>query len=264
MMYELPMHPAEMAAWFGRVGVLRWLWIKGALLVEPRKGWNEVLSLSWLRRFGMERLIWAIRQDVSADPSVLLAAAWGGHVAVIRFLVDEVGFGAPAGVDGVTALYVACLGGQAAAVEALLSLGWPLPAWPVPPSSTEVLPLGAAAWSGSLSTVRVLLEHGAGTGVGVSELIPAILRNHTDIVRALASTNEGLDTDEAFSVAVVLGNTTIAAMLRARSEFVWTDPVFRFVTLLSRAEVERVVGLHPVSVSAVRGWGLSAWASRTG
>jgi hypothetical protein len=79
---------------FGRLSVLQWLWIKGALQSELQVGWGDKG--------------WAATDDT--DPLILMWAAMGGHLAVVEFFVSEVGipFRRKATEWGDSALHAAC------------------------------------------------------------------------------------------------------------------------------------------------------------
>jgi hypothetical protein len=75
----LPSPPtaAECAAAYGQLGVLQWLWIKGALSGTPAVGWRP-------RGIGS-----ACDVGQMGDPGIVRYAARGGHEAVVEFLVRD-------------------------------------------------------------------------------------------------------------------------------------------------------------------------------
>ena len=111
---NLGAHWDECGAWiyaaaFGRVDVLRWLWIRGVKRKEVYKGKWRGLCRPWP----------ALR-----DEMVLIAAAMGGHDGVLRFLLDEAATPLGGGrAAGATVLHAAALAGHVNCVRALLLRG---------------------------------------------------------------------------------------------------------------------------------------------
>jgi hypothetical protein len=120
--------PAFYACEFGRDDILSWLWIRGAILGEPRVG--------WVNYYG-------------GDPDVLCAAALHGHERVLRLLVEqiEIKFNKRLLPAAVSAIAYACEGGHDEVLDLLLQLGARV--------NEEALP--AAIRSGSFNCVDRLV-----------------------------------------------------------------------------------------------------------
>jgi hypothetical protein len=214
---------------------LQWLWTKGYFRVEPVVGW----CLGDYRVRREVDCLFAWKGGVAPAcrwSCILLAAAYGGHAEVVRFLIGEVGIPLPSrgGTDALTALHLACRGGHDEAVRVLLELGmtryiacW-REQWTYP-----VTPLMEAACSGSMSCTQRIGEF----GMDIERCTPAVTiaaeAGHADIVGWLLRKTPGVDTDEAFGVAVVHGNLPIVRMLSGRSAFAWTPRSWRALWMQS-------------------------------
>jgi ankyrin repeat protein len=215
-------HPAEFAAQFGRLDVLQWLWTKGALLANPRAGWESDITLARAPAFGLPTSFYRVA-------SVLGVAAFSGHADVIAFLKDEVKI-VLSPPFGRTALHLACRSGSAAAVRALVTglsdLSLFLRPARLPELGLYVDPLGEAILSGSLSTVCECLTFGCLDDANRSCAITlAAVTGHADIVRAIALAFPSVNTDRAVSAATARGHGHIVRLLSARSRVVRTQPI---------------------------------------
>jgi hypothetical protein len=242
--------PAEHAAEYGRLDVLQWLWTKGALLAEPRVGWSDRVP-DWR---GPE---WEL-----ADPSIIVAAARGGHVAVIAFLTGEVGIPLGRSHMGLTALHAACEGGHVIAAEALLKAGGRLHAvrrrslWTDGNgvrslAEATMTALGGAIASGALRCALVLLRLCKSDGSSPSAVTLAALSGHADVLRAVLVKWPEENCDEAFSIALVKRDGASEGVIGPRS-FVWTPLVIRLLQRLPAREMGRVCASYDLTENAVK------------
>jgi ankyrin repeat protein len=159
----------------------------------------------------------------STTDTPLTAAALGGHVGVIRYLLEE---GAQLGLrdpDGWTALDVACFRGHLGAVCVLLAHG----ADAVAPGTEARTPLMRASQEGHADVVALLLAHGCGdidhqddqnSGAALDF---ACDRGHTGVVRALLGAGADPHVEDCngvtpLAVAVRLGREECVAELQVR------------------------------------------------
>lgn len=238
--------PAEMAASFGRLPVLQWLWTKGALLAKPVVGWRD------------DRLV--------GDASILRCAAEGGHSPVIEFLIRDVEIpvfrGSGAFVD--TILHAACRHGQTETVRALLRLEGPCDAerlcswsgligtardhrrpWGADQQwrlrmEYRISALGEAALAGALNCALLLLprfEYDTGEPAATPL---AALRGHTDVLKALLTKWPDGGREEALALAICGGHAQCEALL-VGTRFGWSQFVVRRVEELPAHMLEEVV-----------------------
>jgi hypothetical protein len=277
--------PAVYAAGHGRLGVVQWLNIKGALLEVPRVGWGTGRPDPW---GDLRRIL------VSDEAPIVIAAAAGGHNDVLEFLVEEVGvpFEADREVGVVSrsvsrrarergslgALHVASRGGHGETVGSLMRLGSPTgalaarcehvvrfplregeaarrPFFGVASREVELrlTPLGEAVLSGSVECVRMLLSLQCEVdGSSPSAVTLAVLYGFADIVGVLLEREAGAVT-EAYSVCVALGNEWLAGFVERTDEgceFVWCDGVVVGLRLREWEVVERFCGERPMTREA--------------
>jgi hypothetical protein len=144
-----------------------------------------------------------------------------------------------------TALHLACRGGHDEVVRVLLEPGmtrhiacW-REQWTYP-----VTPLMEAACSGSMSCLQRIGEFGIDIELCAPAVTLAAEAGHADIVRWLLRKTRGVDTDEAFSVAVVHGNLLIVRMLSGRSTFAWTPRSWRALWMQSDERFVQLLSEH--------------------
>jgi hypothetical protein len=200
-----------------------------------------------------------------------MLAARGGHAAVVRFLLVEVGIALAGGKEKAcqgTALHAACRGGHANAVRVLLELGAktdvrvrrrlviPETGDPWGDLAVGVTALREAALAGSLSCVRALVEHEPATINDGRAVSLAALGGHCDVVRALVQARPGADVSEAFSVAFAKSDGVMLRML-GDSNFTWSKLVISTLRALPTAAMERVCkafGLMRVDEKSAKWW----------
>jgi hypothetical protein len=266
-------YPAEYASAFGCLDVLRWLWVKGALLAHPRVGWQlpELPQLGIPRGFpislqvprGIASMVpltaptFGEEGDVPPCPFVILAAAQGGHAAVVRFLVQEVGIPLSDGDgDRLSALHVASSAGQDGVVAALLELGVDAGVKArrvfgrlgVKGRATA---LAEAAAAGCLACVRVLAGVVSEDDSFPSAMSLAAAGGHVDIVRCLLGRWPAADSGDAFSLACVLGNTSVIRLLRGRSTFCWSTLAWGLLWQQPSARIVQILDAYGVDETAV-------------
>jgi hypothetical protein len=149
----------------------------------------------------------------------------------VRFLIEEVGVPVNSGGQWTsmnrmtvpTALHLACRGGHDAVVAVLLEFGVNVTIWcrrSLAGVDSWLTPLGEAAYSGAMQSVRTIVEV-AGGDCDQGAIVLATEAGHADIVRYLLGKWPSADKDEAFGVAVVRNDGRISKMLSRRSKFVW-------------------------------------------
>jgi ankyrin repeat protein len=184
------------------------------------------------RRGVLEEVRRLVQQDrglldaASITDTPLTAAAFWGHVDIIRYLVRE---GAQLGLpdpQGWSALEVACSRGHLGAVSLLLAHG----ADAVAPGTEARTPLMVASAHGYADVVALLLAHGCGDidhqydNNSGAALHFACDGGHTGVVRALLGA--GADPhvmdckgETPLAVAIELGKQECVAVLQVRYSF---------------------------------------------
>jgi ankyrin repeat protein len=159
----------------------------------------------------------------------LTAAAWGGHVEVIQYLLEE---GAQVNLQDVeefSALICACHNGQIEAIHLLLAHG-------ADTAITDYMgstPLMTASEEGHTDVVAVLLAHGCGDvdrerpSDDRTALHCACLSGHMRVVRALLGAGadphvvEGEEGLTPLAMAVQMGREECVAILQVRGCGIW-------------------------------------------